>query len=82
MRERILAAIGSIYGVWMLYSGGLSYLLITTVLYALGIIVYVLGRRERGEKPFKGYEAIVAIGILVLAAISVVMIINGTLNPF
>ena len=81
-RERILAAIGSIYGIWMLYSGGLSYLLITTVLYALGIIVYILGRKERGEKPFKGYEGAVAIGILVLAVISIVMMINGSLNPF
>ena len=81
-RERILAAVGSIYGIWMLYSGGLSYLLITTVLYALGMIVYILGRKERGEKPFKGYEAAVAIAILVLAAVSVVMIANGTLNPF
>ena len=81
-RERILAAIGSIYGIWMLYSGGLSYLLITTVLYALGMIVYIMGRKERGEKPFKGYEGIIAIAILALAAISVVMMINGTLNPF
>ena len=81
-RERILAVIGSIYGVWMLYSGGLSYLLITTVLYALGMIVYILGRKERGEKVFKGHEAVIAIAILVLAAISVVMMINGTLNPF
>ena len=35
-----------------------------------------------GEKIFKGHEAVVAIAILVLAAISVVMMINGTLNPF
>lgn len=81
-RERIFAIIGSIYGVWMLYSGGLSYLLITTVLYALGIIIYILGRKERGEKPFKPFEVIIAIGILVLAAVSIVMIANGTLNPF
>ena len=81
-RERILAIIGSIYGVWMLYSGGLSYLLITSVLYAIGIIIYILGRRERNEKPFLPYEVVIAIVIVVLAVISIVMIINGTLNPF
>ena len=81
-RERIFAIVGSIYGVWMLYSGGLSYLLATTILYAFGLIVFVLGRKERGEKPFKAHESIIAIAIVALAVISVVMIAKGSLKVF
>lgn len=81
-KERIVALVGSIYGIWMLYSGGLSYLLATTVLYALGLIVYVLGRKERNAKVFVSHELIVAIVIVVLAIISAVMIANGTLDVF
>ena len=81
-RERIFAIVGSIYGVWMLYSGGLSYLLATTILYAFGLIVFVLGRKERGEKPFKAHESIIAIAIVALAIISVVMIAKGSLKVF
>jgi arginine:ornithine antiporter/lysine permease len=81
-KERFIAVLGSIYGIWMLYSGGLSYLLATTVLYALGLIVFVLGRKERKAKVFFSYELIVAVGIVVLAVISVVMIANGSLDVF
>lgn len=47
LAARIFALIGTVYGVWMLYSGGLDYVLITTVLYSPGIIVYCLGKRKR-----------------------------------
>ena len=74
--------IGSVYGFWMLYSGGLSYLLATTVLYALGLIVYLLGRKERGEKPFNAHEGIIAVVIVALAIVSVVLIARGSLDVF
>ncbi len=81
-KERIFAVIGSVYGFWMLYSGGLSYLLATTVLYALGLIVYLLGRKERGEKPFNAHEGIIAVVIVALAIVSVVLIARGSLDVF
>jgi len=81
-KERIIAVIGSIYGIWMLYSGGLSYLLATTVLYALGLIIFVLGRKERNEKVFKGAESMIAIAIVVLAVIAAFMIATGKLDVF
>ena len=81
-KERVVAVLGSIYGIWMLYSGGLSYLLATTVLYALGLIVFVLGRKERKEKTFKGAEFVIAIAIVVCAVIASVMIATGKLNVF
>lgn len=81
-KERIIAVIGSIYGIWMLYSGGLSYLLATTVLYALGLIVFVLGRKERNAQVFKGAESIIAIAIVVLGVIATFMIITGKLQVF
>ena len=81
-KERFIAVLGSIYGVWMLYSGGLSYLLATTILYALGLIIFVLGRKERNAQIFKGHEMTIAIGIVVLAAIAVYMIATGSLDVF
>ena len=82
-KARFFGILGSIYGIWMLYSSGLNMLLVTTVLYAPGIIVYALGKRERGEKIFaKFYEAVLAVIIVILAIISVVMIATGKINPF
>ena len=80
---RFFGILGSVYGFWMLYSSGLNMLLITTVLYAPGIIIYALGKREKGKKVFeKKYEVVIAIALVVLAIISLVLIARGTINPF
>ncbi len=81
-KERFIAVLGSIYGIWMLYSGGLSYLLATTILYSLGLIIFVLGRKERGEQIFKHFERFVAIAIIGLAILSLVMMATGKLVIF
>ena len=81
-KERFIAIVGSIYGIWMLYSGGLGYLLATTVLYALGLIIFVLGRKERNAQVFKGHEMAIAVGIVALAAVAVYMIATGSLDVF
>ena len=80
---RIFALIGTIYGIWMLYSGGLDYVLITTVLYAPGLIIYYLGKRERGEKIFNhSWEAVIAVLIVIAAVVSIYLISTHVLNPF
>ena len=64
----LFAIVGTVYGVWMLYSSGVDQLLISTVLYAPGIIVFALGKRERDEKVFsRSYELILALGLVALA---------------
>ncbi len=80
---RIFGMIGTIYGIWMLYSGGLDYLLITTVLYAPGIIVFALGKREKGLPIFANRgELILALVIVALALLSIIMIAVGKLSAF
>lgn len=81
--QRIIAVIGSIYGLWLIYSGGLDYLLITAILYAPGIIVYIKGKKEKNEKIFNNtIDIVIAAAIVVLAIISIVSIANGTIQPF
>lgn len=78
---RIFALIGTIYGVWMIYSSGLVYALVTTVLYAPGIIIYVLGKKEKGGKIFNHtWEMVLAIIIAVLGVYSIINVINGTFD--
>ena len=78
---RIFGLIGTVYGFWMLYSGGLDYVLITTILYSPGILVYMRGRREKGLSPFASRgELILALVILALALLSIWMMITGSLS--
>lgn len=79
----VVAIVSSIYGVWMLYAGGLINLLITALLYAPGIFVYIKGRREQGQPYFttKTDKAFLVI-VLGLFVLSAVLLMNGTIKPF
>ena len=80
---RFFGILGSVYGFWMLYSSGLYMLLVTTVLYAPGIIVYALGKEKMARKSLKKkYEVVIAIALVALAILSLVLIVRGTINPF
>lgn len=78
MMERFWAYLATIYGVWMLYSAGLLYLLVTAILYAVGILVYAYGQKEYGRPIFqKGYEAAIAVLVVVLAVVSIYLLSTG-----
>ena len=78
----IFAIIGTIYGLWMIYSSGMDQFLISSILYAPGIIVFALGKRERSEAAFpRKYEFIIAVILVVLAAVSLALIAIGRLKP-
>lgn len=82
MRGRAFAVIGSIYGVWMIVSAGLVQFLITSILYAPGIWVYVKGRREKGLQAFRPYERNIAMVLVLLAVVSLILMAMGVINPF
>lgn len=82
LKGRIFAIIGSIYGIWMIVSSGLVQFLITTILYSVGILVYIKGRKEKGLPAFRPYERNIAIVIVILGILSVVLIATGVINPF
>lgn len=80
---RIFAVLGTIYGVWMIYSSGLDMFLITAVLYSPTIVVYYIGQKEKGiEKKFQAHEKVIALVIIALALLSAVLMANGTIAVF
>lgn len=78
----LTAILGSLYGIWMIVSAGIVQFLITSILYAPGIWVYVKGRREKGMTPFRPFERNIAVILIVLAAASAILMISGVINPF
>lgn len=79
-----LIAIGaSVYGFWLLYASGTTYILIASLLYAPGTIMYIYNRHKRGKKIFEGIGSVIVCVVLVVAAIiSIVLTANGTLAWF
>ncbi|MEK1941222.1 MAG: arginine-ornithine antiporter, partial [Pseudomonas sp.] len=70
-KDLAIAGIAVIYAVWLLYAGGIKYLLLSALLYAPGAILFAKAKREVGQPIFtqieKGIFALVVIGALVAA---------------
>ncbi|EGO65665.1 arginine-ornithine antiporter [Acetonema longum] len=79
MRDLGVAILSSLYAAWLIYAAGLEYILLVTILYAAGIIVFVTGKRERKLRVFAGWEKVVALLFAVGAAAAAVMLMKGSL---
>lgn len=67
-RDLVIASVAVIYTVFMIYAGGLKFILLAAILYAPGSLLYVLARREQKKNVFLGIDwAIIA--IVVTAAV-------------
>lgn len=79
----LIAIFGSIYGLWLLYASGVTYILVASLLYAPGTIMYVYNRKKRGQKIFDSAGAVISCAVLIAAAIaSIVLTVNGTIAWF
>jgi arginine:ornithine antiporter / lysine permease len=64
-RDLIIAFIAVVYTAFMIYAGGLKFILLSAILYAPGTLLYIWARREQNTSVFKpGDWAIFAIAII------------------
>ena len=77
----VISALAAIYGLWLVYSAGLQYLLVGSIVYAIGLIVFVWARKEQSpnESAFNKVELIVAIVLVLLAVLALWMLFTGHL---
>ncbi|MFJ4429617.1 arginine-ornithine antiporter [Pseudomonas sp. NPDC089395] len=70
-KDLLIGAIALIYAIWLLYAGGMKYLLLSALLYAPGVILFAKAKHEIGQPIFTNVEkllfAAVVIGALVAA---------------
>jgi arginine:ornithine antiporter/lysine permease len=80
-RDLVVGAIATLYGLWLVYAAGLSYLLMCAILFAPGILIHMKASSERGEKSFTGPEWLIAAGILALAVLAGWLLWTGAISP-
>lgn len=51
-KDLLLGIAAVLYAVWLVYAAGLDFLLMTAILYALGIFFYISARRKMAKKHF------------------------------
>ncbi|MFK5856814.1 MAG: basic amino acid/polyamine antiporter [Bacteroidota bacterium] len=81
IKALIIGVTASVFGVWLIYAAGIKYILLSTIMYALGIIVYRLAWKEKGSKGplFKPMEKVIAVIIVMLAIGSLITLLSGVL---
>ncbi|PEY70199.1 basic amino acid/polyamine antiporter [Bacillus thuringiensis] len=80
LKNGALALIASIYSVWLLYAAGLKNLLLVSIVYGIGIIVYTFARKEQGNRCFAGAEKYVMWAIIIAAITSLYMLLTGNIK--
>ncbi|MDM0105429.1 basic amino acid/polyamine antiporter [Variovorax sp. J22R24] len=76
-RDLIMAGIACVYTVFMIYAGGLKFLLLSAVLYAPGTILYIWARREQGKQVFTAIDWIIFIVAVIGAVIGLYWLATG-----
>jgi arginine:ornithine antiporter / lysine permease len=68
-RDLIIAAIATIYTIFLLYAGGLKFIVLSAVLYAPGTALYFWARREQGKPVFSGASDWIIFILAVIGAV-------------
>jgi arginine:ornithine antiporter/lysine permease len=80
-RDLIIAVIATVYTAFLLYAGGLKFILLSAVLYAPGTALYVWARREQGKPVFTSIWDWLIFGLAVLGAIIGIRgLVTGTIT--
>jgi arginine:ornithine antiporter/lysine permease len=78
--DTIVAALATVYTLFLVYAAGVDKLLLSCILYAPAAALYVKARRERELQVFRPFEAIL-FGVIVLGAVvGVVSLATGAIS--
>jgi arginine:ornithine antiporter/lysine permease len=83
-RDIVAGAIATVYGLWLVYAAGPTYLFMCAMLYAPGVIFYAIARREQGAaegRIFSPIEAALAVGLIVAGIAAAYLIWQGAISP-
>ncbi|BCG93461.1 basic amino acid/polyamine antiporter [Mesorhizobium sp. 131-2-1] len=76
-RDLVVAGIATLYVLFMIYAGGLKFLLLSSILYAPGTLLYVQVRREQKKPVFVGVEWIVLAAAVIGCLFGIYGIVSG-----
>jgi arginine:ornithine antiporter/lysine permease len=79
-RELVVAALATIYTVFLLYAAGPKYMLLSFIIYAPGTVLFVMARREQGRRVFSARELLILAVSIVAAVVGVVALVAGWIS--
>ncbi len=79
-KDLLIGGIALVYAIWLLYAGGVKYLLLSALLYAPGAILFAKAKREIGQPIFTNIEKLVFAAVVVGALVAAYGLYDGFLT--
>jgi arginine:ornithine antiporter/lysine permease len=79
-RHFVIAGLATAYTVFLVYTAGLKFLLLSAIVYAIGAVLYVRARRETGRQVFRPFELGILAVLLLGAVTGIVLLATGALT--
>ncbi|TBU77050.1 arginine-ornithine antiporter [Phytopseudomonas daroniae] len=79
-KDLAIGAIALFYAVWLLYAGGIQYLLLSALLYAPGVLFFAKAKRELGQPLFTTLEKPIFAAVLIAALFAGYGLYSGFLS--
>jgi arginine:ornithine antiporter/lysine permease len=79
-KDLIIGAVSLIYAMWLLYAGGIKYLLLSALLYAPGAILFAKAKFEVDKPVFTNVEKLIFAAVVVGALVAAYGLYDGFLT--
>ncbi|PWB30803.1 arginine-ornithine antiporter [Pseudomonas sp. SDI] len=79
-KDLIIGGIALLYAIWLLYAGGVKYLLLSALLYAPGVILFAKAKREVGQPIFTNVEKLIFAAVVIGALVAAYGLYDGFLT--
>ncbi|MBU3059174.1 arginine-ornithine antiporter [Pseudomonas indica] len=79
-KDLAIALVALLYSVWLVYAGGVQYLLLSALLYAPGVLFFAKAKRELGQPVFTPIEKLIFAAVVIGALIAAYGLYDGFLS--
>jgi arginine:ornithine antiporter/lysine permease len=79
-KDLFIGAVALIYAVWLIYAGGVKYLLLSALLYAPGAILFAKAKMELNKPVFTTVEKLIFAAVIVGALVAAYGLYDGFLT--
>jgi arginine:ornithine antiporter/lysine permease len=76
-RELVIAAVATVYTLFLFYAAGLEFALLSFIIYAPATILFVMTRREQGRQLFSSKELVILAITVVGAVVAIAAFVGG-----
>jgi arginine:ornithine antiporter / lysine permease len=76
----VLGGLATVYGLWLCYAADLKFLLLASILFAPGSLLYMKARRERAQRMFTTVELCIALALTAAALLAIYALMVGSIS--